>query len=299
MMHRELRRTMDGRTVAALACACAILSVTSGCLSTGEGRGLESLGLEYRVMELADPRPNRVHVLRVDLAGGRLEPAVVIAADPDGDGPAEAALTDPLQLAGDSSVLAFVNTNPWAGIPDASGKTDRSWHAGQPVDIQGLAASGGIVRSPPLPGGASVWFDGRGRVVLGDAPGDIPVEEGAAGFQRVVSEGAVAVPPGGPLHPRTAIGVDRAGGVMWLVVVDGRQERYSEGMTLQELGGLMRGLGCWRATNMDGGGSSVMGLAEGGAQLRVVNSPSDRRSGAPVIRPLPALLTIRRAPGSR
>jgi exopolysaccharide biosynthesis protein len=86
---------------------------------------------------------------------------------------------------------------------------------------------------------------------------------------------------------------------MWLVVVDGRQERYSEGMTLQEMGDLMRGLGCWRATNMDGGGSSVMGLAEAGEHLRVVNSPSDRSSGALRVRPLPAILTIRRTPCAR
>lgn len=103
---------MTGRPVATLACACAILSVTSGCLSKGQGRGLKAHGLEYSLLELARPRPNRVHVLRVDLAGGRAQPGVVIAADPDGGGPAEAALTDPLELAGDRAILAFVNANP-------------------------------------------------------------------------------------------------------------------------------------------------------------------------------------------
>jgi hypothetical protein len=179
-------------------------------------------------------------------------------------------------------------------MPDASGKTDRNWHEGQPVDIHGLAVTGGSMRSPPLQGGASVWADARVLLSLGDVPGQAEVTEGAAGFQQVVSGGAVAVPPGGPLHPRTAVGVERSGTVMWLVVVDGRQERYSEGMTLQELGGVMLLLGCWRATNMDGGGSSVMGLVRGGG-LSVVNSPSDRRSGVPRVRPLPVILTIRRA----
>ena len=154
------------------------------------------------------------------------------------------------------------------------------------------------MRSPALPGSASVWCDGQGRVFLGDVSGEGRVAEGAAGFQRIVGEGAVAVPPGGPLHPRTAIGVDRTGRVMWLVVVDGRQERYSEGMTLHELGSFMRGLGCWNATNMDGGGSSVMGLVGSGGQLRVVNSPSDRRLGVSRVRPLPMILTIRQTTGS-
>ena len=79
------------------------------------------------------------------------------------------------------------------------------------------------------------------------------------------------------MHPRTAIGVDRSGMVMWLVVVDGRQNRFSEGMNVHELGRQMLELGCWNAMNMDGGGSSVMGLVSGKEGLRVVNSPSDRR----------------------
>jgi hypothetical protein len=255
--------------------------------------------LEYRLREIMEPRPNRVHVLRVDLAGGKIQPAVVIAADPDGDGPAEAALTDPFKLASDRSVIVFVNTNPWDSLSDRTGRRDRSWFEGQPVDIQGLAVSGGRARSPAGPGGTSVWFDDRGRVFLGDVPEDRPVAEGMAGFQKLVGEGAVVVPPGGSPQPRTAIGVDRAGSVMWLVVVDGRQAQYSEGMTLRELGGIMRELGCWNATNMDGGGSSVMGLAGADGKLRVVNSPSDRRSGAANVRPLPMILTIRQTPGSR
>ena len=83
---------------------------------------------------------------------------------------------------------------------------------------------------------------------------------------------------------------------MWLVVVDGRQARYSEGMSLYELGEIMLGLGCWNAVNMDGGGSSIMGLVDPDGQLRVMNSPSGRHLGAPKIRPLPMILTIRRVP---
>ena len=81
---------------------------------------------------------------------------------------------------------------------------------------------------------------------------------------------------------------------MYLVVVDGRQQGYSEGMNLHELGSVMRDLGCWNATNMDGGGSSVMGLVHVLGTLRIVNSPSDRYLGVVKIRPLPMILTIRR-----
>ena len=285
---------MKIRSAVTLTCVIAILSATAGCASRTEEGDLEALGLIYELQELREPRPNRVHVLRVDFSSRKLHPAVVIPADPDGDGPAEVALTDPVKLAGDGAVLAFVNTNPWDGFPDAAGKKNRRWFEGQPVDIHGLAVSGGQVRSTSEPSAASVWVDGSGQVFLGDGPGDGPIVEGMAGFQRIVTDGQVVVPSGGAVHPRTAIGVDRTGSNMWLVVVDGRQEKYSEGMNLNELGEVMRDLGCWKATNMDGGGSSVMGLAGAGGQLRVVNSPSDRYQGGVRIRPLPMILTIRR-----
>ena len=288
---------MIRRLFPTLACALGVLLVATGCASTKAGCDLKTLGLEYRLKELTEPRPNRVHILRVDLATGKIRPVVVIAADPDGDGPAEVALTDPRKLAGGPSVLAFVNTNPWDSFPGVMGMKNRNWYEGQPVDIHGLAVSRGQVRSRAQPSTESVWFNARGRVFLGDGWRGTPVVEGVAGFQRIVTEGKVIVPPKGPRHPRTAIGVDRTGNVMWLVVVDGRQAQYSEGMDLHELGSVMVELGCWNATNMDGGGSSVMGLTGADGRLRVVNSPSDRRLRVTRIRPLPMILTIRQTSG--
>lgn len=288
----ERMRRMISRCIGTLTCVFGVLFLTSGCASIRDGRDLTTLGLEYRLQELREPRPNRVHVLCVDLANKEIQPAVVIAADPDGDGPAEAALINPLKLASDRSVLAFVNTNPWDSFPDITGEKNRGWFEGQPVDIHGLAVSGGQVRSPVHPSAPSVWVNWRRRVFMGDRPEDRPVAEAMAGFQQIVREGAVVASSGGDLHPRTAIGIDRNGIVMWLVVVDGRQEQYSEGMSVYELGRLMLDLGCWNAMNMDGGGSSIMGLVEAGGRLGVVNSPSDRHLGVPMIRPLPMILTI-------
>ena len=283
---------MIRRLVGTLLCAPGVLLITAGCASVTDERDLHALGLEYRLQELTDPRPNRVHVLRVDFTTGKTRPVVVIPADPDGDGPAEVALTSPLTLADDPSVLAFINTNPWDSLPDDTGKRSRRWYEGQPADIHGLAVSGGQVRSTAQPSDASVWVDGQGRVFLGDSADDKPVEA-MAGFQPIVRDGAVVASPDGAIHPRTAIGVDREGTVMWLVVVDGRQKQYSEGMTVHELGCVMRDLGCWNATNMDGGGSSIMGLVGEGGQLCVMNSPSDLVMWLRRIRPLPMILTIR------
>jgi hypothetical protein len=70
-------------------------------------------------------------------------------------------------------------------------------------------------------------------------------------------------------HPRTMIGTT-ADGIIWLVVVDGRQPQLSSGMTLVELRELARHLRLTNALNLDGGGSTTMWVT--GA---VVNSPSD------------------------
>ena len=57
-------------------------------------------------------------------------------------------------------------------------------------------------------------------------------------------------------HPRTAMGIDENNNV-YMVVVDGRQPGYSDGMLINELGELMKFLGCSISINMDGGGSST------------------------------------------
>ena len=282
------------RTVSRLlTCALIILPVITGCVSIEGHRDLEALGLEYHLKELKDPRPNRVHVLRVDLTNQAIRPKVMIGVDPDGEGPAETSLTDPRKLADDPMVLAFINTNPWDSFADSSGKKNRKWFEGQPVDISGLAVSGYVARSPSPVHSASVWVSERGRGFIGKAPGVESAVEVMTGFQSIVSEGSLAVGRSDDRHPRTAIGVAHEGTVMWLVVVDGRQERYSEGMSVYELGEIMLELGCWNAVNMDGGGSSIMGLVDATGRIRVVNSPSDRHRDAPKIRPLPMILTIR------
>ncbi|OQB14788.1 MAG: hypothetical protein BWY15_00940 [Firmicutes bacterium ADurb.Bin193] len=57
-------------------------------------------------------------------------------------------------------------------------------------------------------------------------------------------------------QPRTAMGADKSGKIIYLVTVDGRQS-ISRGMTLTELREYMYSLGCYNAINLDGGGSTT------------------------------------------
>ena len=85
-------------------------------------------------------------------------------------------------------------------------------------------------------------------------------------------------------HPRTAVGIARDGRRLLLVVVDGRQKGYSDGMTLRELADLMRGLGARDAINLDGGGSTTLVYADpdSSGSLRIANRPSDPTGERPV-----------------
>ena len=70
-------------------------------------------------------------------------------------------------------------------------------------------------------------------------------------------------------HPRTAIGLSRDGGTMYIVVTDGRREGVP-GLTLPELAQFLDELGACTAMNLDGGGSSAMWV-----ENQIVNRPSD------------------------
>lgn len=69
--------------------------------------------------------------------------------------------------------------------------------------------------------------------------------------------------------PRTAIGIDKDGKLI-ILVVDGRKPYYSTGLTLTELAYTMIGLGAVDAMNLDGGGSTAMAV-----RGKLVNRPSD------------------------
>lgn len=105
---------------------------------------------------------------------------------------------------------------------------------------------------------------GAGLLIIdGKAGPDLEIEKLSEGFDT-------------QRHPRTAVGVDRNGN--WIfVVVDGRQPGKSVGMSLEELTELMVSLGCRQAINLDGGGSTTMYL-----NGNVVNSPSDVSGERPV-----------------
>jgi trimeric autotransporter adhesin len=103
-------------------------------------------------------------------------------------------------------------------------------------------------------------------------------KEALGGNAILVKNGEVYQTPqtGADKEPRTAVGIKQDGDVFF-VVVDGRQEPYSAGISMPDLAQMMIDLGAVSALNLDGGGSSTFTTRElGGDQLEVDNKPSDR-----------------------
>lgn len=103
------------------------------------------------------------------------------------------------------------------------------------------------------------------------------IDEALGGNAIIVKDGQVFETPqtGADKEPRTAVGIKADGKVIFLTV-DGRQEPYSAGLSMEELAELMISMGAVQAINLDGGGSSTfLSRTPGNDILDVKNRPSD------------------------
>ena len=86
-------------------------------------------------------------------------------------------------------------------------------------------------------------------------------------------------------HPRSIIGTNSDGTVIYMMTVDGRQS-VSKGVSLSQLADICKEMGMVNAINLDGGGSTAMvGKTLKNNTLHTLNSPSETRKviNAPAI----------------
>ena len=106
------------------------------------------------------------------------------------------------------------------------------------------------------------------------------IQEAIGGFgATLVKDGEIAVNKSSSYYntraSRTAIGITADGKVV-MMVLDGRQEPFSCGGSMEEIAQIMYEAGCVHAINLDGGGSTTYASKpEGGDSLVLVNRPSD------------------------
>ena len=106
------------------------------------------------------------------------------------------------------------------------------------------------------------------------------VKEGIAGFgSTLIKNGEIAINRTESYYSnrasRTAVGITKTGKVVFMVL-DGRQEPFSCGGSMEEIAQIMFEAGCVEAINLDGGGSTTFVAKQPGDDaLSVVNRPSD------------------------
>jgi Phosphodiester glycosidase len=216
-------------------------------------------GVNYQRVIMTQPRPNVVHVVQIDLTQPQLKLLVtpgIIAAD----GHYLNALTTSQFLTRYQQDLAinanffhpFQENAPWNYYP----------RMGDPVHSVGYAASNGQVYSMGnyVPDWVVVCFNRQNQVQI------LPQSNCPAETQQGLSGNELILPANRPVmiiekdkpYPRTIVGTNATGTQLWLVVIDGKQPWYSEGMTIAETRPLLQKLGITTALNLDGGGSVAM-----------------------------------------
>jgi hypothetical protein len=230
-------------------------------------------GVTYRRIVRYVPRFAIAHVLIIDT---RVKGTYLFVTPPDhADGPPLDARTTS-QFLQEFGVQIAVNgdgfTPWWSRTP-----LDYYPHAGDPVTPNGYSASGGIIYArgdqDPTPE-PTLFISRRNTLSFNKIPGR--VYHAISGDYMLVQQGRpVTGLDDTVINPRTAIGASANGRWLYLVVVDGRQPFYSEGMTFAELADLLDGLGAANAMSLDGGGSSTMVIQGEDGQPKILNSPID------------------------
>ena len=150
-------------------------------------------------------------------------------------------------------------------------------HAGDPVTPNGFTASYGRVYADGLQDARpepTLYITRRGALEFNHAPNNI--FHALSGDRMLVQAGEVIEGLNNTvLHPRTAIGINKNGRWLYVVVVDGRQPFYSNGATFQELAEIIQDFGAFTAISLDGGGSSTMVIQGGDGHPIILNSPID------------------------
>jgi hypothetical protein len=228
-------------------------------------------GVEYIRDVRNSPRRMVIHVIKVDLRddGVRL---LVTPGDPDAELPLKARTTS--QFLNNFDLQVAINGDgfqPW----HSRGFFNYYPHSGDPVDVISFAPSDGSIDSQET--------DREPRLYLAITNGariNTPTGQNfnvISGNLTIVKNGAPVPGLEGSPNPRTAVALDRANRHLILVVVDGRQPGYSEGVTLQELAEIIIFHGGYNAINLDGGGSSTMVVEGPLGNADVLNSPINHR----------------------
>jgi hypothetical protein len=219
------------------------------------------------------PRPVMIHRIEVDLRSPGVKPFVTppilgaktlrTAARTTSEFLKEFKLTVAMN---GNFFYPFRDKTPWDYYPKS----------GDRVQVLGDAASQGQKYGEHSYIWSSLCFLKSGTIqVLSGQACPINTQHGVAGRAIWIRDGKpqATVPlEGDKPYPRTAVGLSDRNTKLWLIVIDGKQPLYSEGMTAFELMQLGQKIGLETLLELDGGGSATLAIAtKRGAEI--LNSP--------------------------
>lgn len=232
-------------------------------------------GVTYRRMVHVFPRPMIVHIITVDTKSNKI--GFLVTPRDSMDGPPLKARTTS-QFLTEFHVQVAVNGDgftPWWSHSPA----DYYPHVGDPITPLGFSASNGNVywngENPTDVGIEPTLFINRRNVLSFNNKPD-NVYNAISGDRMLIEKDNIAADlDNTDLDPRTAIGINRNGRYLYIMVVDGRQPFYSAGTTFRELAEFMKAQGAYFAMSLDGGGSSTLVIEGKDGLPEIMNSPID------------------------
>lgn len=226
-------------------------------------------GVTYSRKALSNPRPIQMHIITMDLTQPGLK-STVTASDTNPANPNDElettarTTTEFLKSSGANLAInasffyPFRENHPFDYYP----------HSGDRVNTVGHTIHNGKPYSPHEPTRSPLCLNPIGlnppAQILRDQPCPKNTQTAVSGNEVILMDGKPTKDRGAEdrnnPYARVAVGTDRSGKTLWIVVTDGKQLGYSMGMKLDELARVFQDLGADRALNLDGGGSSTIAL---------------------------------------
>jgi exopolysaccharide biosynthesis protein len=231
-------------------------------------------GVSYQRIVKYFPNAMIAHIIKIDTKAKGIQ-FLVTPADSKSETPLNARTTS--QFLDEFGVQIAINGDgfsPWW----SRGPADYYPHTGDPVAPLGFTASNGddYWQGVELDSGErpALYISRRNVFSFNDKPNR--VYSAISGDRMLVLQGN-PVPDlnDSELDPRTAIGLNKNGRYVYLVVVDGRQPFYSAGITFADLAHLLIDQGIYAAMSLDGGGSSTLVIEGKNGEPVILNSPID------------------------
>jgi exopolysaccharide biosynthesis protein len=225
-------------------------------------------GVEYIRDVRSSPRDIVIHMVKIDLQEAGIR-TLVTPGNPDEELPLKARTTS--EFLNDYGLQVAINGDgftPW----HSNMFLDYYPHSGDRVDSIGFAASKGVRYSEDTNKEPTLYLSANNKARFDIQIGKI--HNAISGNEMLIRNGrTVTGLDNGQPGPRTAVALDRSYRHLFLVVVDGRQPGFSDGVTLYELTEIILFHGGYHAMNLDGGGSSTLVVEGKPGNSNVLNSP--------------------------